>query len=283
MSCCALADVPGGAFEMGRGEGNDACPCYYTCSSHEEEEHGASVGEFKLDVLEVTVGRFRAFLEAYEGPPQEGEGAHPRVDGSGWQPEWDSEIGSDTTTLQKSIACDSEFQTWTDQPGDNENLPINCVTWYEAFAFCAWEGGRLPTEAEWEFAAAGGSENRLFPWGEDLPDETYAVFDCKGAGGSECTADDVQPVGSRAKGSARWGHLDMAGNLYEWVLDTYSNASYVDPVDDCGECTHLQGDTRVIRGGSFSHTLTNLRCASRMDEKPVERRNFLGFRCAYDP
>src|SRR6185503_8188479 len=109
----------------------------------------------------ITVGRFRAFVEAYPGSkPKPGNGAHPLITGSGWDMMWDGSLPSDKAALTMALKCDSTYATWTDAPGVNENLPMNCITWYDAFAFCAWDKGRLPTEAEWNYAAAGGGEQR---------------------------------------------------------------------------------------------------------------------------
>ena len=96
--------------------------------------------------------------------------------------------------------------TWTDAPGDNEQLPMNCVGFYEAFAFCLWDGGRLPTEAEWESVAAGGEENRLYPWGSTAPgaDAMHAVHGCYYDGVDTCDGlVDIAPVGSAPMGNGR--------------------------------------------------------------------------------
>ena len=138
-----------------------------------------TVGGFYLDEFEVTVGRFRRFVDQYDGTvPAEGAGAHPKIPGSGWQTAWNKYYHATREKLVAAIKCDSTYQTWHDSPSGTEQHPMNCVTWYEAFAFCAWDGGRLPTEAEWEKAAAGGDENRLFPWGMAEADITRASYGC---------------------------------------------------------------------------------------------------------
>jgi formylglycine-generating enzyme required for sulfatase activity len=85
---------------------------------------------------------------------------------------------ADQATLIAAVKCSATYQTWTDSAGSNESRPMNCITWYEAFAFCIWDGGRLSTEAEWNYAAAGGSEQRQYPWsvppGSTTIDCTYA-------------------------------------------------------------------------------------------------------------
>lgn len=255
-----------------------------------DESNPATVSGFEMDRFEVTVGRFRAFVESGNGtrtsPPSPGAAAHPLADGSGWDPAWNTELPADTSALQAALTCDN-YPTWTDAPGANESLPINCVSWYEAFAFCAWEGGRLPTEAEWDYAAAGGVEQRYFPWSAAYPpgstdiDASYAVYQCEADGAADCSFADIPSVGSRSpKGDGRWGHADLSGGMFEWAVD-YHHFEYSNPCDDCINLT--PGDSRIVRGGDFSAEWDTLRVARRRSSTPEDHRDFTGLRCVRLP
>ena len=114
-----------------------------TCDSKERPEHDATVGAFYLDKYEVTVGRFRNFVAKFDGtPPVEGAGENPLVVGSGWQTAWNSSLSASQAELISSVNCYPGNQTWTNTVGPYEAYPINCINWYEAFAFCVWDGGR---------------------------------------------------------------------------------------------------------------------------------------------
>ncbi|PIE05573.1 MAG: hypothetical protein CSA75_04040 [Sorangium cellulosum] len=231
----------------------------------------------------MQVGRFRTFVEQYDGAPEPGAGAHPFIEGSGWDSDWDNFIAPDSALLKEGLRCDPVYATWTESGGEYVNRPINCVTWYEAFAFCAWDGGRLPTEQEWEYVAAGGEFNQLYPWGSDAPTQSLASYDCLFDGTVGCNNADLPDVGSLPAGAARWNHLDMSGGVYEWTLDSFVPDWYSGEGSDCQNCANLiRGSQRVIRGGSFSHTTPRLRAASRDDAAPSDRTNFIGFRCARD-
>ena len=204
VSCCESFFLSGSRFLMGRSDdGEDA---FAAGNPDEVPEHEATVDGFYLDAFEITVGRFRQFVAQYDGtPPAEGAGAHPLIANSGWLAEWNAELPANQTELSNMLEC-GEASTWTDQPGDNENLPINCATWYELFAFCIWDGGRIPTEAEWEFAAAGGLSNRLYPWGSDSADISRAIGECKYGGDPDnCTLADIAPVGTASAGNSASG------------------------------------------------------------------------------
>lgn len=268
---------------MGRSEnGTDKCPTGTACSRDEQPEHEVTVSDFYLNEFKVTVGRFRKFVEKYEEAgtkPKAGAGAHPKIPGSGWQAEWDSELPTSQAELISRLKCREDFQTWRDTVGDTEQHPINCVNWFEAFAFCAWDGGRLPTEAEWEKAAAGGDENRLYPWGQAEPDATRAAYSCDYDGKSGCTFADIAKVGMLPAGQGRWGHKDLAGNLLEWVFDGYDSHWYSKVGNTCVDCAKLPiMSLWVLRGSDFN--APSSRSAARLFTLPTQRNVFRGFRCA---
>ena len=220
-SCCTKIAVPGGPMQLGRGEtGNDACPASgeVACSGWELPEHDVTVDGFVLDKypghrgalppVRRRVGQRELASRAPATAPI------PSIDGSGWDASWSDLLPG---ALTDGLFCQSWTQ-WSDEPGNKEDFPIGCVNWYHAQAFCIWDGGRLPTEAEFEFAAAGGDEDRLYPWGGATPDETRAVF----YSANFVTAS----VGTTPDGAGRWGHQDLAGNLAEWSFDCYAEDFY---------------------------------------------------------
>ncbi|HEX8111774.1 MAG TPA: formylglycine-generating enzyme family protein [Kofleriaceae bacterium] len=283
--CCESPLVSGGAYLRSYDTVSDG---YYS-----DKYAPATISSVRLDKYEVTVGRFRAFLAEGLGTqakhPDTGKGAHKSIPGSGWEASWNSNLAPDTTTLAtalKSTSCSSiGVNTWTDMPGRNENLPINCVTWYEAMAFCVWDGGYLPSEAEWNYAAAGGSEQRAYPWstppGDLTIDISHASYDCMADGYSTCRLTDIMPVGSTPAGDGRWGQSDLAGNVYELLLD-YGVPPYLTPCTDCAnlQIYASQGGARIIRGGSYGGGPDTLRTGFRLGLPPLQRDADVGFRCA---
>jgi formylglycine-generating enzyme required for sulfatase activity len=275
--CCQTLAVPGGTFNRF----ND--PMY-----------PAKVSPFLLDAYEVTVGRFRAYVAANNGnlrasAPKAGDGAHPKVPNSGWRTEWNSILPSSPAEVDAMLGPEKcqeggnvdDFGTltwWTPAldakvTANNKNnpdvlaantkaaldaKPVNCIPWQVLMAFCIWDGGRLPTDAEFSFASQGGAEQRPFPWGSfdsndlvhiDNRNDLSQVPLLKAGtkflsaslydptlgpnkfpanyvhtwGGPFRTKDDnaahVPPVGRRAVGNGKWGHADLAGGMYEWTLD----------------------------------------------------------------
>jgi sulfatase modifying factor 1 len=291
-NCCASQALPGGAFEMGRSiHGKNRCPASLPadlpCTDNELPAHQVTLSPFQLDRFEVTVGRIRKFVDAwdYQGLPV-GAGGDGVVAGAGWQSAWNANLPSSKAEFENDLAgLNDHFDivtitTWTATPGYYENLPINCVSWYEAFAFCAWDGGRLPTEAEWEYAAGNGRAGDLYPWGESVPTPSMSVYDCT-SDPDPCLITPPFPafVGSRAKDQNRWGNRDLGGNIAEWTLDAvgpYLAASVTN-------YANVADGFRVVRGGDFDDGAYFLRAAFRGSENPTETTAGTGFRCARAP
>ncbi|MCU0293793.1 MAG: SUMF1/EgtB/PvdO family nonheme iron enzyme [Thermoanaerobaculaceae bacterium] len=164
-----------------------------------------------------------------------------------------------------------------------DDHPVVAVTWNEADAFCRWTGGRLPSEAEWEYAARGGRDGLIYPWGNSLSHEeaNYGTDSC--CGGLAQGRDRWQhtsPVGSFAPNG--YGLVDMAGNVWEWVGDWYGSGYYeTSPgTDPKGSGRGLM--RRVMRGGSWYNGPAKLRVSLRGYAGPRDRNIATGFRCAGD-
>jgi len=281
-SCCDSAVVPGGSFF--RSEDPSTASLF----------DPATVSDFRFDTYEVTVGRFRRFVSAGLGtqasPPSEGAGARPLngVPGqAGWDPAWDTNLAADGDALVAALKCNATHQAWTDTPGANESLPMNCITWYEAMAFCAWDGGFLPTEAEWHYAAVGGDSQRAYPWSD--PASSLAI-DCSYANyfddAKYCASPPigrVNRVGSESpKGDSRWGQADLGGNVAEWALDRRSWV-YMNPCNDCAQLAPDVLPQRAARGGRFDYAALLLRGTHRSAATDNSRNPGIGVRCARSP
>jgi formylglycine-generating enzyme required for sulfatase activity len=245
------------------------------------------VSDFRLDTYEITVGRFRRFVAAYARNMTAGGSGKDRNDPGdpGWDVTWNANLPANASTLASDVSwCNSDYTAWTDAPGANETRPMSCISWYEAFAFCIWDGGRLPTEAEWNYAAAGGDQQRPYPWGNADPgtDASRAVFGCYFGATGTCTGEsNSAPVGSAPLGNGRWGTADLAGSVWEWTLDWY-DGSYTVP---CSDCAALSPATnRVLRGGSFYDPVIYLSTTYRGNFFDPGQHTFdIGARCARDP
>jgi formylglycine-generating enzyme len=276
-TCCGHLPVTGGAYKRS-----------YDGVSYTDATYPATVSDFRLDKYEITVGRFRQFIAAWVGGwrPAAGAGKHVHLNsgsglvnvgtGGGYEPGWDtnwaSQLSATTSGWDTNLAC-TTGTTWTSTAGANERMPINCLFWYDAAAFCIWDGAFLPSEAEWNHASTGGSDQRVYPWSSPANsttiDATYAVF---GVGSAAL-------VGSKPKGEGRYGQLDLGGNMGEWVLDW--NATYVNPCVDCAYTTVTTN--RILRGGFYGNVDTATVTSSRPGGLPYQRNHSRGARCARVP
>jgi formylglycine-generating enzyme len=315
-SCCTSLEVAGGEFDRysaevtthsdKSGDGGKA-----------DEIYPATVSRFRLDKYEVTVGRFRQFVSAWNGGyrPPTGSGKHTHLNGgrglvdgatdlpdggavtyeTGWQVTDERNVAPTDANLSSCL----QSSTWTHLAATHENLPINCVSWKEAYAFCVWDGGFLPSEAESEYAAAGGSQQRKYPWGGTDPGKSneYAIYDCnyeRSATELTCTGpENIAPVGTATRGAGRWGQLDLAGNVLEWTLDRDCSSApapvrgdtlpgYVSPCTDCA-CLAAGAPYRVLRGGDYRSDASYLNPTFRHVFPPARRLQLLGLRCARTP
>jgi formylglycine-generating enzyme required for sulfatase activity len=297
-SCCTSLEVEGGTyFRKYDIDPDSGLLSVAPDGGPTLEADPATVSNFRLDKYLVTVGRFRQFVSAWKVgyAPLPGSGKHTYLnDGNGliavgsdsglaYEPGWVASDDVNIAPTDANLACDSVFHTWTATAGTRENLPINCMTWQEAYAFCIWDVGFLPSEAEWGYAAGGGGQQREYPWGSNVSAtiNQYAIYDCNYPNGSVGCTDmsSVAPVGTAALGAGLWGQLDLLGELFEWNLDWYANA-FVDP---CTECAYLTLTSfRVIRGIPFNAQSVS-GSPIRGQSLPVERDPVHGLRCARSP
>lgn len=162
--------------------------------------------------------------------------------------------------------------------GDDQ--PAVCVDWHQAQAFSAWVGGRLPTEAEWEYAARSAGKDQEYPWGDEKADCSRAVMADHGAG---CGRFSTWPVCSKPQGSTKQGLCDMAGNVWEWTKDWFNTSYEGAPADGSAWENPTGTAARVGRGGSWRHDSEwGVRAANRGFGGENHPADYFGFRPARD-
>ena len=244
--------IPGGTLWMGAqkthptGRGYDA-----EAWDDEAPVHRVGVPAFVVGRYPVTVAEYEAFL----GAAPEGYLDARHWDPAGWK--W------------RAAAARTAPEDWEDQR-PHRNRPVTGVSWYEAAAYCHWVGGRLPTEAEWEWVARG-AKGRKYPWGSEPPTDGHANF-----GGRVGTP---TPVGIYPGDVHEFEVRDLAGNVWEWCDDLFG--AYTEGASPQTSAS-TTGTSRVLRGGSFYSFARVLRGAYRYIHTPPEFDNpHVGFRVVW--
>ena len=214
----------------------------------EQPEHLVKVKRFRLDRTEVSNEAYAAFLNVTDADE------HPQA--------WMKAEAATGLTRAGGLG-------WRVAPG-RATWPAVGVTWFGAAAYCKWKGGRLPTEAEWEWAAVG-PEWRVYPWGDDSDPKKCC---CSENPGRPYVDVDAYPEG------ASWcGALNIAGNCWEWCADWYGPYRADKQENARGPA---EGTERVIRGGFYKNASDLFRGSCRLRQAPTVGRDGIGFRCAYD-
>ncbi len=239
--------VPPGWFRRGSDPRRD----FWYARADETPQHDVHITRgFWLDKYEVTNASFAAFVAAgaYERPELWRE--------QGWQ--WKGARRTPARPVEPGFEDSDQPRSW--------------ITWFEAEAYARWRGGRLPTEAEWEYAARGPASS-IYPWGDEWDDARAHT--------SESGLWQTRPVGSFLRGVSWCGAHDLCGNVHEWTADWFDPLGY--RFAPCADPSGPEsGRARSLRGGSFGGPRSSARSARRMDRDPTQPSLAIGIRVVTD-
>jgi formylglycine-generating enzyme required for sulfatase activity len=236
-----MVSVPGGAFQMG------CSPQDSSCHANERPLHTVRLSPFLIDKYEVTNAHYTACVDSGTCTPPP----------------------TNASVLRPDYYTNPEYADY----------PVIAVTWYQAAEYCSWQGKRLPTEAEWEKAARGSQDARIFPWGNAWPDCSWV----NGRSGSGFCVGDTVAVGSFPHASSPSGAMEMAGNVWEWVADWYDPQYYQRyPEQDWPRNPQGPGSGifKSIRSGAWDIGMDGARVSRRVGGLPYDLDTSTGFRCA---
>ena len=278
-----MALIPAGTFQMGSDDPGAA--------DWEKPVHTVHLDAFYMDTHEVTNAEYKRFVDA--NPQWQKDNIEDRFHDDTYGKYLDHWSGPDLELeVINSISATKYLHHWTgtDYPAGTAEYPVVDVSWYAAMAYAEWAGKRLPTEAEWEYAARGGLAGKKYPWGDDAPTPAHANYGLNVGG--------TTPVGQYPGNG--YGLYDMAGNVHEWCLDAYDRGFYAvsddsrNPIAGGMTIHELRENfttiptelSRVLRGGgwlgSWVNDVSELRVAFRPGSWPTGTNSVIGFRCVKD-
>ncbi|MFB8272095.1 formylglycine-generating enzyme family protein [Streptomyces sp. NPDC055955] len=277
--------LPGGEFLMG----TDSAEGF--AADGEGPVRAVRLSPFRIAPYAVTNAQFGAFVEA--------TGHVTDAERFGWSYVFASFLPAALRRISDRVPgtpwwCGVRGASWRAPEGPGSDAdgrgrhPVVHVSWRDAQAYCAWAGGRLPTEAEWEYAARGGLEQRRYPWGDELtPGGEHRCNIWQGHFPTKNTLDDghrgAAPVDTYAPNG--FGLYNTAGNVWEWCADWWTtdhNRQDTPANDPTGPA---EGTAKVIRGGSYlchDSYCNRYRVAARTSNTPDSTTGHMGFRCVFD-
>jgi formylglycine-generating enzyme len=278
-----LVELPGGSFTMGSTDADAEA------ADGEGPIHIVDVAPFFLSAHAVSNDDFAAFVAATNWVTD--------AERYGWSFVFAGQLPDDFPDTRSVVGATWWQQVfgaeWNHPEGPQSDLegrgrhPVVHTSWRDAVAYCTWAGGRLPSEAEWEFAARGGHKQRIFPWGDDLePNGIHMmnVFQGDFPSGNSCADGFAATAPVDAFAPNDYGLYNMTGNVWEWCNDWFAAAYYRNSPRANPPGPSL-GTNRVMRGGSYlchASYCRRYRVAARSSNEPDSSTGNLGFRVAAD-